>query len=98
MSAACLTSTSFPTRRSSDLHDGNRRERDGPCGVSFAEHRDVSGAACGAIPTGPRAIVRATIFPCLITHCQQRTRRMARSEEDTSELQSPMYLVCRLLL
>src|SRR5437879_13810633 len=26
------------------------------------------------------------------------TRRMMRSEEHTSELQSPMYLVCRLLL
>src|SRR5437762_10689438 len=25
-------------------------------------------------------------------------RRLARSEEHTSELQSPMYLVCRLLL
>src|SRR5437763_10955960 len=27
-----------------------------------------------------------------------RTRKSARSEEHTSELQSPMYLVCRLLL
>src|SRR5437762_7153992 len=27
-----------------------------------------------------------------------RPRRQARSEEHTSELQSPMYLVCRLLL
>src|SRR5437764_9381246 len=27
-----------------------------------------------------------------------RTNRSARSEEHTSELQSPMYLVCRLLL
>src|SRR5437762_8960699 len=26
------------------------------------------------------------------------TRRLVRSEEHTSELQSPMYLVCRLLL
>src|SRR5437762_9653694 len=29
---------------------------------------------------------------------QKRCRRFARSEEHTSELQSPMYLVCRLLL
>src|SRR5437879_11648517 len=28
----------------------------------------------------------------------QRVRRLRRSEEHTSELQSPMYLVCRLLL
>src|SRR5437763_6611268 len=27
-----------------------------------------------------------------------RSRRASRSEEHTSELQSPMYLVCRLLL
>src|SRR5437762_8983855 len=29
---------------------------------------------------------------------RERTREVARSEEHTSELQSPMYLVCRLLL
>src|SRR5437763_2493147 len=29
---------------------------------------------------------------------RQRRSREARSEEHTSELQSPMYLVCRLLL
>src|SRR5437879_7684603 len=28
----------------------------------------------------------------------ERIRRVTRSEEHTSELQSPMYLVCRLLL
>src|SRR5436189_4141465 len=32
-------------------------------------------------------------------HCEPRlTPRAMRSEEHTSELQSPMYLVCRLLL
>src|SRR6202011_6336532 len=31
-------------------------------------------------------------------HAGRRRRRRARSEEHTSELQSPMYLVCRLLL
>src|SRR5437879_8688784 len=30
--------------------------------------------------------------------CSPARRRYARSEEHTSELQSPMYLVCRLLL
>src|SRR5437763_13221090 len=30
--------------------------------------------------------------------CRRRQSRRARSEEHTSELQSPMYLVCRLLL
>src|SRR5437762_9865987 len=48
---------------------------------------------------------------CALSRCRQAARRMAwrgrqtallrktrRSEEHTSELQSPMYLVCRLLL
>src|SRR5437763_10159213 len=36
-------------------------------------------------------------FPMLLHH-PQRQGSLARSEEHTSELQSPMYLVCRLLL
>src|SRR5437879_11277397 len=32
------------------------------------------------------------------TRSRPVSRRVARSEEHTSELQSPMYLVCRLLL
>src|SRR5437762_5952890 len=35
---------------------------------------------------------------CTRTQTFSRKRRMPRSEEHTSELQSPMYLVCRLLL
>src|ERR1017187_5719995 len=31
-------------------------------------------------------------------NCKHGTRDQSRSEEHTSELQSPMYLVCRLLL
>src|SRR5437764_10327465 len=38
----------------------------------------------------------------IVTHSMQQaarvSQRTARSEEHTSELQSPMYLVCRLLL
>src|SRR5437764_9601550 len=34
--------------------------------------------------------------PCI--SCPAAARRARRSEEHTSELQSPMYLVCRLLL
>src|SRR5208337_5224279 len=56
---------------------------------------------------------RSTLFPytTLFRSCRhrpvlrraprrsrRRRRRPARSEEHTSELQSPMYLVCRLLL
>src|SRR5437762_6444542 len=37
--------------------------------------------------------------PCgLIGGCPMRSCAAVRSEEHTSELQSPMYLVCRLLL
>src|SRR5438876_2033269 len=32
------------------------------------------------------------------THCRSRRASSARSEEHTSELQSPVHLVCRLLL
>src|SRR5690348_17799857 len=31
-------------------------------------------------------------------HAARREAKLARSEEDTSELQSPVHLVCRLLL
>src|SRR5437762_4728799 len=36
-------------------------------------------------------------FPAL-TYFSERVKERVRSEEHTSELQSPMYLVCRLLL
>src|SRR5437762_11778518 len=65
---------SFPTRRSSDLTEG-----DGPC-------RRRSGSRGDA--TCRRRTVRG----------RAGRPRPSRSEEHTSELQSPMYLVCRLLL
>src|SRR5437763_16615343 len=46
----------------------------------------LRGRKCGAVQ---RRILRRRL---------QHLARMARSEEHTSELQSPMYLVCRLLL
>src|SRR5437879_8523020 len=46
--------------------------------------------------------VGATVTPAAVDetgpHPSRRAAAMARSEEHTSELQSPMYLVCRLLL
>src|SRR5437879_9960604 len=46
---------------------------------------------------------RAAPFPSCVAfwtrvRCHQSLNGSARSEEHTSELQSPMYLVCRLLL
>src|SRR5437879_9397823 len=43
------------------------------------------------------AIFAAAILCCVHLHAQQ-PQQPQRSEEHTSELQSPMYLVCRLLL
>src|SRR5437762_10020635 len=45
--------------------------------------------------------VDATVIaeaPKLAPHALVMRQKLARSEEHTSELQSPMYLVCRLLL
>src|SRR5437764_11325069 len=52
----------------------------------------------------PNSCGKAARAPCLPDRAADRRcragrgRRGARSEEHTSELQSPMYLVCRLLL
>src|SRR4051794_32252126 len=66
---------SFPTRRSSDLSDRDRR----------SEPRSR------VARTGPRLPARAD-GPAPLRAAG------ARSEEHTSELQSPVHLVCRLLL
>src|SRR5437879_3983351 len=51
------------------------------------------------LPVGDRAFRRD---PLAVAHCGEnaadREGISSRSEEHTSELQSPMYLVCRLLL
>src|SRR5437762_5407092 len=76
---------SLPTRRSSDLsHTGRMLERHTP-------RIATSGALMIGVKYVPPMPPRLEIEkqpPCM----------SARSEEHTSELQSPMYLVCRLLL
>src|SRR5437763_12222619 len=47
---------------------------------------------------GPRPSISDPPSTRRRTKTIRRSRRTARSEEHTSELQSPMYLVCRLLL
>src|SRR5437762_6925825 len=47
---------------------------------------------------GPRGKVRHQLRLLLRAAGAQRGAEDGRSEEHTSELQSPMYLVCRLLL
>src|SRR5437762_10496222 len=46
----------------------------------------------------PSALSVSRTEPTKFWACQFRRAKSNRSEEHTSELQSPMYLVCRLLL
>src|SRR5207244_12377810 len=87
---------SFPTRRSSDLGSGSERsqprddagERLGEGGHVVVGRRPAHGEperALGLDPHGGQ-------------HGRRLERLRRRSEEHTSELQSPDHLVCRLLL
>src|SRR5437762_11414446 len=74
---------SFPTRRSSDL-SASRNSRAAPVKqLRMRTPRSSSRVATNSLAT--RKMSEAFSFS-------------VRSEEHTSELQSPMYLVCRLLL
>src|SRR5207244_12688598 len=87
---------SFPTRRSSDLPEGEAGDL--PPGEALLWER-CGGAAPRRVRVDPGRTVR-----------RRHTRKYAtgelppersfyfRSEEHTSELQSPDHLVCRLLL
>src|SRR5437762_11356802 len=79
---------SFPTRRSSDLHRAGKL-------LPFQQSRVpfLSGTQT-AFGNKPRRNC-----PMGTALYERRLGRIScRSEEHTSELQSPMYLVCRLLL
>src|SRR5207248_4142963 len=90
---------SFPTRRSSDLGDDPHRTRDPARGDPVP---DRAGAAMSSS--------KLDLDQGLVTECRQAAGEIAaavgeeiagrttRSEEHTSELQSPYDLVCRLLL
>src|SRR5256885_9049654 len=66
------------------------------------ERRDPRGAVVGAGGGRLRALVRRTVRVGPRRAARARWRRLvagdSRSEEHTSELQSPCNLVCRLLL
>src|SRR5690348_17822862 len=83
-SAAHRDLHSFPTRRSSDLEQ-------------LSNYRV---AVIGAGGTGRTAVAALAHYGATVV-VYNRTRRPCarfRSEEHTSELQSPVHLVCRLLL
>src|SRR5438876_1719370 len=73
---------SFPTRRSSDLSDG------------------VGAGAAGGPSAGGRFDATIDLNPDYVYESRGRLTDWGyevRSEEHTSELQSPVHLVCRLL-
>src|SRR2546422_6203995 len=84
-------STLFPTRRSSDL---------GQNGTWANASRTASNAALGDRSARVRPNAHSpTSWPCRYhSSVHENTNTPARSEEHTSELQSRLHLVCRLLL
>src|SRR5437762_9154409 len=77
---------SFPTRRSSDLDNATTIASS----ALLTNDTDVDGDALTVSAVGPTSANGGSV--ALVSG------DVVRSEEHTSELQSPMYLVCRLLL
>src|SRR5690348_17744441 len=89
--------TLFPTRRSSDLADATRRNRRATRGVRFIDTVDpILLREAGRQRSAVRGQTAESRLPQYIT--VRPAPRPRRSEEHTSELQSPVHLVCRLLL
>src|SRR5438552_5305758 len=78
---------SFPTRRSSDLASISRWTRRSSRPSQYPHRRPMTIPAPVPIPTASTP-----------TQSEIRLPWTTRSEEHTSELQSPDHLVCRLLL
>src|SRR5437762_9949335 len=81
---------SFPTRRSSDLVQGVDGQDVGVDLVREMQRHERE--------TGAQAAVEADRSCHRAAPRHDAESGAGRSEEHTSELQSPMYLVCRLLL
>src|SRR5207248_4022086 len=94
------TSTLFPTRRSSDLIEGTgMRVRD----PSTTKSGQIRSSAVSTFSRTMRRIHSAfRLRRGRLVRCRRAAlvaaTRTGRSEEHTSELQSPYDLVCRLLL
>src|SRR5690348_17710765 len=76
-----------------------------PYTTLFRSNKQTSGTIYAAAGTGPQyspTRLSAELFPTsdvdLQTTVSTKQYTQARSEEHTSELQSPVHLVCRLLL
>src|SRR5208337_4335273 len=66
--------------------------------VGYAPANVPCRTAMRTAATAPTIRIIKTSAPAHACRCHSSKGEMARSEEHTSELQSPMYLVCRLLL
>src|SRR2546422_7355324 len=73
---------------------------DWPLRVSFIANKARSSSSNNASYSGPAATAPAFSRPFRLTYSpfNPKGREKARSEEHTSELQSRLHLVCRLLL
>src|SRR5205807_6987705 len=95
-SVANLLLHSFPTRRSSDLADQDDLSRARKLATAIIRGRS------GSIGHGSRRSYREWAPRRAVSVCSMLWAACAlareRSEEHTSELQSPCNLVCRLLL
>src|SRR5207244_10970392 len=92
---------SFPTRRSSDLMSRPSCSRRRP--ILSATNRVASCFVKRPLSSFDRALALISQSFRLFQPCQNRIHIVVRvvptrSEEHTSELQSPDHLVCRLLL
>src|SRR5207244_5282139 len=83
---------SFPTRRSSDLVF---HERGGRAIDVAALAADLPGQVAMLVPAAMHQLHKADAS---LDHAPRQQAVPRRSEEHTSELQSPDHLVCRLLL
>src|SRR5688500_17806629 len=92
----------FPTRRSSDLDPpwtASRRPSTGTAGSCWPPRRGRSNSPPETSGTsGDRARERRAAAILRHPGCMVYPDKLLRSEEHTSELQSPCNLVCRLLL
>src|SRR2546422_2770730 len=69
----------------------------GPSSLT-SEAKTCRGKALSVSPFMGSIARRTTRFTCVRSTSARKTRRGTRSEEHTSELQSRLHLVCRLLL
>src|SRR5207244_5420777 len=88
---------SFPTRRSSDLWNTCWRRARRLAGRADPRRRPVARPPEGD-PDPTRRVLQRAVGGRSAAQGSKEHHHLARSEEHTSELQSPDHLVCRLLL